>query len=655
MKINGLKKLYAAVSIIFLLTLAISPLKNYFKDWRDIQNNFNETAEQLPQKVKPVSIGLKQIWVRDLDRIDRCVTCHLGIDNSKLETAGQPFKQHSKIYHDIEKFGCTICHEGQGLATEYEEVHLPTKFWDRPLLPKKYIQSSCGKCHINENLNSTHLLNFGKELITDLNCAGCHNIPEAEKNFVPALDGIGSKIIDSNWLVNWLKNPVKFQPDTKMPNFLLTDLEAKILTDFLLSFKSFRNGVTLEPLPEVYNKNKNKEDFITLGQTRFREARCISCHAIEGKGGKLAPDLLKIASKTNDIWIYNYLKNTKRLQPEVEMPQYGFSDEEVAAVTAYMVSEFVDWDAEEDTGSVHIPLADFYEKGLALFNKYNCSGCHQLSAKGINQNTGPDLTEIGSKKIYQIDWGKTNVTHTVYDYIENKVRIPREFGGNTRMPQYNLTKSKVEAITAYLLSLKEEKLPVNFIHKTDKKHEISLQGEVGRIFNKYACLKCHSLNNSDGAIAPDLTIVGSQLKTDWLRSYFKLPYSIRPIVEERMPNLFISKEEVEILINYFNVTLLDDSLSIPVNWIPDTKSEERGSGLFFERYGCQSCHIIKGKGGYVGPPLDKAGSRLKSGWIYNWLMNPQKYKPKTIEPRTGMPIQDALDITTFLMSLKETD
>lgn len=65
--------------------------------------------------------------------------------------------------------------------------------------------------------------------------------------------------------------------------------------------------------------------------------------------------------------------------------------------------------------------------------------------------------------------------------------------------------------------------------------------------------------------------------------------------------------------------------------------------------------MIEGKGGYVGPLLDEAGSRLKPGWVYNWLMNPQKYKPETIEPRTGMPEQDALDITAFLMSLKKKD
>ena len=338
MNLNRLKKIYAVASIIFLISLAVSPLKDYFREWRHIQTNFNETVEKLPQKVKPVSIGLQQIWVRDLDRIDRCTTCHVGIDNLNLKSVPQPFKLHSKVYHDVEKFGCTICHEGQGLATDYDEVHLPTEFWDSPMLPKKYIESSCGRCHINTNLTSTPSLNMGRTLITELSCSGCHNILGSKKNFIPSLDGIGRKIIKRNWLVNWLKDPLQYQPDTKMPNFYLSDQEAEILTDFLMSFKTFMDGEILESLPDVYYKNKDNEDFIMLGQTRFREARCISCHAVEGKGGKLAVDLSKIASKAKEDWIYNYIKNPRKFQPHVDMPQYGFSDEETAAITAYIKS-----------------------------------------------------------------------------------------------------------------------------------------------------------------------------------------------------------------------------------------------------------------------------------------------------------------------------
>ena len=420
-----------------------------------------------------------------------------------------------------------------------------------------------------------------------------------------------------------------------------------------MSFKSFSNGVKLDSLPEIYIKNKDNDNFITLGKTRFSEARCISCHAVEGKGGHLAPDLAKIASKATAAWIFNNIKNVQLLQPGVEMPQYGFSSEEIAAVTAYMESEFVDRDAPKDTVAVHQPPANFFEQGIALFNQYNCGGCHDLSSEKVSQNRGPDLTAIGSKKIYQIDFGTTDIPHTLYDYIDAKIRSPRTFGGSTRMPEYQLNKANNQAITAVLLSWQNEPLPMEFVRTAPPPPNYDPQGKVGQIIQKYSCLKCHTINQTGGTIAPDLSVVGSQLQQKWVEGYFKVPYSLRPVMEERMPNLFIAEDEIETLTDYFFKVLISDRpLCRQTSWDNSAEAIARGQGLFSEKYGCQSCHIVGGNGGYVGPPLDKTGDRLQTGWIYKWLLNPQKYKPETLEPRAGLSEAEAKDLTAYLMSLK---
>ncbi len=652
---NKLKKTYAVTSVLFLLILAISPLKNYLQEWRSIQVKFNSTLDAYPQRIKPAVIGLKQIWVRDLHRIDRCTSCHLGITNPKLKDAPEPYSTHPQMYHDIDKFGCTICHQGQGLATNFSDVHNVSEFWDKPMLPDKFVEASCGYCHINQNLKETPDLNDGQKLVGDYNCIACHNLPGFKKAFVPALDGIGTKLKARDWLISWLKNPSKVIQNTKMPNFLLSNDEINSLADFLWSFKKFAGDAQLDSLPDIYKQKKEDDVFINLGKTKFREARCISCHAVEGKGGHLAVELGKVASKVKAVWLYNYIRDPKKYQPEVEMPQFGFSEEEAAAVTAYIESEFVDWDAEEDTAKNYQPPADFFEKGLAVFNKYNCVGCHRLSAEGIAENKGPDLSQIGDKKLYQVEWGKSRVQHTLYDFIENKIKGPRSFGDRTRMPVFNLTGEQRERITTYLLSLKDRNLPVNFIQMGNQKSNNLPQGKVGKIFDKYSCLKCHSIKGRGGDIAPDLSIVGSRLQTEWMRKYFKVPYSIRPIVEERMPDLFIRDDEVDAVLNYFNTVLLDDSVQNYPELKENNTGVERGKSLFFEKYGCQGCHIVNGKGGYVGPPLDNSGNRLKQGWIISWLRDPQKYIPETIEPRTGMPSEDAYGIARFLMTLKKAE
>ena len=54
-------------------------------------------------------------------RVDRCQSCHIGIDKKGFEDAPQPFRTHSNfeqiiLKHPPDKLGCTPCHEGQGAA-----------------------------------------------------------------------------------------------------------------------------------------------------------------------------------------------------------------------------------------------------------------------------------------------------------------------------------------------------------------------------------------------------------------------------------------------------------------------------------------------------------------------------------------------------------
>ncbi len=129
-----------------------------------------------------------------------------------------------------------------------------------------------------------------------------------------------------------------------------------------------------------------------------------------------------------------------------------------------------------------------------------------------------------------------------------------------------------------------------------------------------------------------------------------MPYSLRPILTERMPNFFLSKAEINMIADYMEKVFITDSLDREI--IKDAASISMGKGLYFEKYGCQSCHQISGKGGYVGPPLDKISSRLKAGWIFHWLKNPQAYKPESIEPDNKLTDEEAEALTTYLLTLK---
>ncbi|MDP6133377.1 MAG: hypothetical protein QF856_02165, partial [Candidatus Marinimicrobia bacterium] len=108
--------------------------------------------------------------------VDRCKSCHLGIDNPDYKDAEQPFKTHpnlelyltSSSKHTYEDFGCTSCHAGRGRGTDFTSAtHTPNSpeqraeweekydwhemhHWLKPMLPTKYSEASCFKCHQDE-------------------------------------------------------------------------------------------------------------------------------------------------------------------------------------------------------------------------------------------------------------------------------------------------------------------------------------------------------------------------------------------------------------------------------------------------------------------------------------------------------------------------
>src|SRR5262249_41975645 len=85
-----------------------------------------DTALEELKVAKKMPIEIRQIWSQDLNTVDRCITCHVGYDplnNSSLTTEfkEQPFSapDNDKALaihkaHDLEKFGCVVCHGGQG-------------------------------------------------------------------------------------------------------------------------------------------------------------------------------------------------------------------------------------------------------------------------------------------------------------------------------------------------------------------------------------------------------------------------------------------------------------------------------------------------------------------------------------------------------------
>ncbi|RMF88104.1 MAG: hypothetical protein D6736_11315 [Nitrospinota bacterium] len=184
--------LFAIFGFLVMLGTFLLFWQETHQEWKQIQRAFSalrlQQATDSPGKERSVQaqypfsqekIAIRQLYIEPLRRTDRCTTCHLGIDDPRWQGAPQPFTTHPPPllrFHPPQKYGCTICHRGQGLAITTAAAHGQTKHWNEPLLPKQYLEASCGLCHSGPDFRAAPVLSEGRRLVRWLGCPGCHEI-----------------------------------------------------------------------------------------------------------------------------------------------------------------------------------------------------------------------------------------------------------------------------------------------------------------------------------------------------------------------------------------------------------------------------------------------------------------------------------------------
>jgi cytochrome c2 len=299
--------------------------------YRTYQSGFRQLVEDRfgPERAAAVPTGIQQVWIERSGKVDRCMTCHLGVSWEGLTDVKQPFKSHPTgplSDHPVEEFGCTYCHGGQGYATRLPEAHGWVKDWDEPLLDTRlandyrikngwaFLEMQCNSCHrYDRQTAGAAYLNRGKQLIREKGCRACHLINGRGGSIGPDLTSIGEKNPEQYdysrltsiqslfaWQVAHLQNPKSFTADTVMPDFGLSTEEAQSVALVLMSWRELdipaelRPGTVLSdnPTPE----EAERERMMREGEGKFFvEKTCFICHDVSSFGiesaTKIGPDL----------------------------------------------------------------------------------------------------------------------------------------------------------------------------------------------------------------------------------------------------------------------------------------------------------------------------------------------------------------------------
>src|SRR5262249_31596112 len=131
----------------------------------------------------------------------------------------------------------------------------------------------------------------------------------------------------------------------------------------------------------------------------------------------------------------------------------------------------------------------------------------------------PDLTRTGLRVTQR--W--------LRDYLKQPHAI-RPFGfrpgDGSRMPDFRLTDSEADEISAYLASFKEGVAPTGFRPKQLSAYSV-LKARL-LLTEKLSCLGCHRLGSQGGRIGPDLTMSAARLQPTYVYSVIADPHGTIP-------------------------------------------------------------------------------------------------------------------------------
>jgi mono/diheme cytochrome c family protein/predicted nucleic acid-binding Zn-ribbon protein len=596
-------------------------------------------------------------------RVDRCQTCHLAIDRPGFEDAPQPFRTHPRreilladTAHPPGQFGCTACHEGQGMAVNsVEQAHGEVHYWEFPLLRGSKVQSSCASCHLDvQSLEDAPLLAEGQRIFEQMGCTGCHLVQGYEMipKVGPSLRRISAKV-DPSWMVRWIQNPQDYRPKTRMPNFSFKEDEAIAITAFLWSVSKEEGDKWLQRHALPAGFQEGNQELIAEGKALVESIGCKGCHGfadgefstVLGKEKEIVPNLQNISAKVGPRWIYHWVKNPRGFSPETRMPSLRLGDRETSAITSYLMTL---GSKSAEISGIQERLADGenIKRGESLVRKYGCFGCHDIPGMEKESRIGVELTTFGSKTLEELFFGnRPEIPRTWYDWTYNKLKTPRIYATERVeqvMPQFNLADDDIKALRTVLAGFRERKVSQRY--RADQSQRVVEVVEGRRLMHQYNCIGCHEIERRGGfirkyyenpALAPPvLNGEGEKVQSNWLFGFLQRPIPLRPWLQVRMPTFGFADGKAAMLVNYFKGLskveipyVYFDEHKVPAEHL--TAARKLVSKDYFD---CLSCHQQgdkKPEGPEEGwaPDLNLARSRLDPHWIIKWLQDPQKVQP----------------------------
>jgi len=372
-------RIFAVLCVTFVLVLAVVPTKSHFREWREEQDRYNAAATRAGQS--PVAVKLQQIWNPALGVVDRCPSCHVASAGAAEVAGDRLFKAHPKIPHDPARFGCTLCHGGQGRATRADAAHGTVKHWFEPVLGRDHLEAGCGSCHSALPVGALETVERGARLFERYDCLACHAVngrggTQVAPLTFPDLSGIGLKGVPDDWHRRHLER------QAQNPSGPFRDRYGPLPAEDVGAVGEYLRTLVAAPR-------------LSEGKRLFHVHGCRGCHKVGGVGGDDGADLTLIGKRpledyafprgwrgerTIVRWHVEHLLSPASVVPGSTMPRSGLTRAEAEAITLYLLSLRkadipADYWPPDRLRVEKLGERDFGTDGRSLYLVF-CAACH---------------------------------------------------------------------------------------------------------------------------------------------------------------------------------------------------------------------------------------------------------------------------------------
>ena len=252
-----------------------------------------------------------------------------------------------------ERFGCTGCHEGQGVAVNsVNQAHGEVHLWEFPLLRGAKVQSSCTSCHLDaQKFNEdVPLLTEGQRLFEQVGCTGCHLVKGYES--IPKIaaepdEGSAPRSIRVGWSAG-SKTRTSFGRARACPISSSKKTTPIAIASYIWSQSKEESDkwVQEHPLPAGIRDGDANE--VAKGKKLVETIGCKGCHGFAdgefttplGKSKDLIPNLERRRPPKSRAPSGSITGSRIRaaINQIARMPSLRLADDEARAITTYLMT-----------------------------------------------------------------------------------------------------------------------------------------------------------------------------------------------------------------------------------------------------------------------------------------------------------------------------